>query len=59
MLARVLGVPVLVVRAGDARVDLELWSGAGAPVRRTLPDDLDLAWLDALAVAGLGASQHH
>ena len=55
VIARVLGVPVLLVRAGDARVDLELWSGTADPLCRTLPDDLDLGWLDALAVTGLKA----
>lgn len=61
VLARVLRVPVLVVRVRAERVDLELWSGAGEPARRTLPDDVvqsgrsarfDLSWLAPLNLAG-------
>ncbi len=61
-LARVFRVPVLVVRRKEARVELELWSGAGEPTRRTLPDDvvqsgrsirLDLAWLVPLNIEGV------
>lgn len=66
VLARVLRVPVLVVRTQEERVKLELWSGAGEPTRRTLPDDVihsgrsarfDLAWLAPVSLEGIEVSQ--
>ncbi len=62
VLARVLRVPVLVVRTQEERVELELWSGAGEPTRRTVPDDVvrcgrtarfDLGWLAPVSIEGI------